>query len=136
VTARLTVLLCALLLIAPAAALAQDPFGPIPPAPPQQTEPPEDEEEETQNPFEEDEGLSSTQQFLIGISGAVMVFGIAWFILRDARRSAPVEHHRTEAEGGTKSHGSRVPKQRRHTEGRQRAKAARQQRKKQRKKQR
>jgi hypothetical protein len=136
VTARLTVFLCALLLAAPAAVLAQDPFGPIPPAPPQQTAPPEDEDDDTQSAFDEDDGLSSRQQLLIGVSGAIMVFGIAWFILRDARRAAPVEHHRTQEEGGTKSHGSRVPKERRRNEGRARAKAARRQRKRQRKKQR
>jgi hypothetical protein len=127
--ARLTILLALLALLAPAGALAQDnPFGPIPPAPPQQTAPPEGEE--TESPFaDQDEGLSDRQQLLIVLAGGIFVVGIAWFILRDANRTAPVEHHRTAEEGGTASKGTRPPKKQRVSQSRAKAKQARQARK-------
>ena len=122
--ARLTIVLSVLALLAPAGALAQDnPFGPIPQAPPQQTAPPEDEDAD--NPFEEDEGLSDRQQLLIVIAGGIFVLGIAWFILRDARRAAPVTEHRGPEEGGTASKGTRAPKQQRVSQQRAKAKQAR-----------
>jgi hypothetical protein len=126
--ARLTAILCLLALLAPAGALAQDnPFGPIPQAPPQQTAPPEDED--ANNPFEQDDGLSDRQQLLIVLAGGIFVVGIAWFIVRDARRSAPVVEHRPESEGGTASKGTRAPKTQRVTQGRAKAKQARRARK-------
>ncbi len=126
--ARLTTLLCLLALLAPAGAVAQDnPFGPIPQAPPQQTAPPEDEE--TENAFEEDEGISDRQQLLILLAGGIMVIGIAWFIIRDARRNAPAEVHRGPEEGGTVSRGTRTPKKQRVSQGRAKAKQARRSRK-------
>jgi hypothetical protein len=129
VTARLTAFLCLLALLAPAGALAQDnPFGPIPQAPPQQTAPPEDEED-TGDLFDEDEGISDRQQLLIIIAGGIMVLGIAWFIVRDARRNAPVVEHRGPEEGGTVSKGTRTPKKQRVSQGRQKAKQARRARK-------
>ena len=127
---RITVLACVLLLALPAAALAQNnPFSPIPPAPPQQTAPPQDDSDDG-TALGEDEGLSRRQQLLIGLAGAVLLGGIAIAILRDARRSAPVEHHRREDEGGTRSRGTRTPKERRVSQGRARAKAARRARRK------
>jgi hypothetical protein len=132
VIARLLVLTTVLLIAGAPAAVAQDnPFGPIPPAPPEQTAPPEDSVPDSPNP--DDDGLSSRQQLLILLAAIIMIGGIAWFILRDARRSAPVEHHRTEAEGGTKSKGTRTPKEARVAQQRARAKAARRARKKQKK---
>ena len=126
--ARLTTIICLLALLAPAGALAQDnPFGPIPQAPPQQTAPPEDEE--TRDPFAQDEGLSSRQQLLIVLAGGIFVLGIAWFILRDARRAAPIIEHRPESEGGTASKGTRAPKKQRVSQGRAKAKQARRARK-------
>ena len=127
--ARLTALAVLLALLAPAGALAQDnPFGPIPQAPPQQTAPPEDENAD--NPFEEDEGLSDRQQLLIVLAGGIFVVGIAWFILRDARRTAPVVERRSAEEGGTASKGTRPPKKQRVSQQRARAKQARRARKK------
>ena len=126
--ARLTTLLCLLALLAPAGALAQDnPFGPIPQAPPEQAPPPEDDDD--QNAFDDDEGISDRQQLLIIIAGGLMVLGIAWFIVRDARRSAPVAEHRGPEEGGTVSKGTRTPKKQRVTQGRAKAKQARRARK-------
>jgi hypothetical protein len=129
VTARLTVILCVLLLCAPAAGLAQDnPFGPIPPAPPEQAPPPEDEG--GGGLADEDEGLSRRQEILIGLAGVVLLFGIGFAIVRDARSAAPTEHHLTAEEGGTASRGTRKPKQQRVKQQRAAAKRARQQRKK------
>jgi hypothetical protein len=129
VTARLTALLVALVLLAPAAALAQQsPFGPIPPAPPEQTAPPEDESPSSSN--DEDDGLSRRQQILITLAGVLLLGGIGYAIVRDARSAAPVEHHLREDEGGTRSRGTRTPKDRRVERGRARAKRARQARKK------
>ena len=130
--ARITAFLCLLCLLAPAGALAQEnPFGPIPPAPPQQTEPPEDQQENPNVVGDEDDGLSRRQQLIILLGGVVFVLGIAWFILRDARRTAPaVAAHRPEEEGGTKSKGSQRPKKQRVAQGRAKAKQARRQRKK------
>ena len=123
--ARLTTLLCLLALLAPAGASAQDnPFGPIPQAPPEQAPPPEDDDD-NQNAFGEDEGISDRQQLLIIIAGGLMVLGIAWFIVRDARRSAPVVEHRGPEEGGTVSKGTRTPKKQRVSQGRAKAKQAR-----------
>ena len=131
--ARLTTFLCLLALLAPPAALAShegqtgqpnNPFGPIPQAPPEQQAPPEGEE--TVNPFEQDEGISDRQQLLILLAGGIMVIGIAWFIIRDARRSAPVDVHRGPEEGGTVSKGTRTPKKQRVSQGRAKAKQARQ----------
>ena len=104
-------------------AAAQDPFGPVAPAPqpePAPAPPP---------PPEEDEGLNRTQELLIGGAGLVLLFGIGWAIVRDARAAAPVdaEHPMNERE---RSKGSRKPPQRRVKQGRARAKAARQARKK------
>ena len=128
---RLTILLCALVLLAGAgapAALAQDnPFGPIPQAPPEQPAPPESDEDA--DPFGEDEGISETQQLMIILGGGLLVLGIAWFILRDARRSAPPETRQSVEEGGTTSRGSQKPRQQRVKQGRAKAKAARQARK-------
>ena len=127
-TARLTVLLCVLLLCAPATALAQDnPFGPIPPAPPQQTAPPDDGDSGGLD--DEDEGLSRRQEILIGLAGLILLFGIGYAIVRDARSAAPEEHHLTAEEGGTASRGTRKPKEQRVKQQRAAAKRARQARK-------
>lgn len=126
--ARLTLLLCLLALLAPSGAIAQqNPFGPIPQAPPEQPAPPE--EENTNSAFDKDEGLSDRQQLLIVLAGGIFVIGIAWFILRDARRTAPVIEHRGPEEGGTQSKGTRPPKKQRVSQQRARAKQARRARK-------
>jgi hypothetical protein len=130
---RLTILLSTLALLAGAgapAALAQDnPFGPIPPAPPEQPAPAEEEDDDNASPFGEDEGITERQQLLIILGGGILVVGIAWFILRDARRSAPAETRQSVEEGGTTSRGTRKPQQQRVSQGRAKAKAARQARK-------
>jgi hypothetical protein len=126
-TARLLLaVLLAAALLPPASALAQqDPFGPVPQAPPEQPAPAPLPQQQ-----DEDEGLDSTQQLLIGVAGIVLVSGIAWAIVRDARRAAPAEDRRDDPlHPGTRTKGSRTPASARVKTGRARAKAARQARK-------
>jgi hypothetical protein len=131
--ARSIALLCLLALLAPPAAPAQQtPFDPLPPAPQPQAPPPE----EPEDPRERDDGLSSSQQLLIGVSGIILVAGIAWAILRDARSAAPVVMRRRggrEDEDVHRPKGSQKPAGARHRQSRAKAKAARQARKKARK---
>jgi hypothetical protein len=127
--ARLAGLLCLLALIAPGAALGQGAFDPIPPAPP---EPPATQAVDADD--EDGDGLSPTQQLLIGVSGLVMLFGIGWAIVRDARSAAPVVTRRRTSPGDEPVRkGSQKPASARHRESRAKAKAARQARKKARK---
>ena len=127
--ARLAALLCLLALFAPGAALAQGggAFDPIPPAPPEQpaTVAPEEGDDD-------DEGISDTQQLLIGLSGFVMLFGIGWAIVRDARGAAPADTRSAPGDEPQRK-GSQKPAGVRHRENRAKAKAARQARKKARK---
>ncbi len=126
--ARLIALLCVLVLAAPGAALAQGggAFQPLPPAPPDQPV--------TAAPnqgADDDEGLSQTQQLLIGLSAMVLLFGIGWAIVRDARSVAPVDARPATPTGDApQPRGSRTPAGTRHQHNRAKAKAARQARKK------
>ena len=118
------ILLLTALCAAPATGVAvaqQDPFGPVPQAPPQQPPP-------APAPAGQDEGLSRTQELLIGAAGLVLLLGIGWAIVRDAREAAPVDadHPIDEID---KPKGTRPPPERRVKQNRARAKAARQARK-------
>jgi hypothetical protein len=83
-----TALALAAVLASPGAALAQgDPYGPLPaPAPaPVTTQQP------ASTPTTSDTGgLNGTQEALIVAAGMVLLAGIGWAILRDARERAPV----------------------------------------------
>jgi hypothetical protein len=129
--ARFAAFLCLLALVAPGAALAQGggAFDPLPPAPPEQpTTAPQEERPD------DDDGLSNTQQLLIAMSGFVLLFGIGWAIVRDARGAAPVETRGAPAAGDApQPRGSRTPAGVRHRTSRAKAKAARQARKRARK---
>jgi hypothetical protein len=103
-------------------AAAQDPFGPVPPAPQEEPPPPPP-------PEEEDDGLNRTQELLIGGAGLVLLFGIGWAIVRDARSAAPVDAEHP-MEDPDRPKGSRKPPKQRVKQGRAKAKAARQARKK------
>ena len=119
-------LLCLVAGAGPAAGVAiaqQDPFGPIPQAPPDTTT--------TVAPTtssSNDSGLSGTQELLIGAAGIVLLVGIGWAIVRDARETAPVDADHPLAEPG-RAKATRTPPDRRRQVSRSKAKAARQARK-------
>ena len=129
VIARFATLLVVLLLTAPAVAVAQNPFTPLPQSGGQQ---PTVTVDTNADPLaDEDDGLGETTQLLIGISGFVLLLGIAWAIIRDARSVAPVtEHERDLADDPDRRKGSQVPKKQQVARQRAAAKRARQQRKK------
>ena len=116
-----------LLLAAAPAAAQQDPFGPIPQAP-QPSEPAPAPSNPNAN---DDDGLSGLESALIGLAAAGLIAGLAWFILRDARRRAPVEAGKPvtgEVTAG-RHPGSRPTKQQRKAQSRAKARRARQARK-------
>jgi hypothetical protein len=117
--ARLSVLLAILALAAPPAALAQsNPFAPIPQAPPE-TQP---VQQPTNNQTTSDNGsLGTAGEIALYGAGALLLFGMGWLIVRDARRRAPIE------ERVSQPTGTHSPQ--RHARARQKAKAARAQRK-------
>ena len=127
--ARFATLLAVLCLAAPAAAVAQDnPFAPIPQPAPQQ---PTVTGDPNADPLaDEDDGLGETQQLLIGLAGFVLLVGIGWLIVRDARTRAPVERRDALMEDGERRKGSQPPKRKQVARQRAAAKRARQQRKK------
>ncbi len=83
-------LLVAGALLAPAAAIAQqNPFQGLPPAgQEQQTQP------VTPTTDEEDDGLKRWQQLLIFGGGVLLIAGIGFGIMHDARKRAPVDDER------------------------------------------
>jgi hypothetical protein len=93
---RLTLLFCFFALALPVVAQAQNsPFAPLPPAVtnPQQAAP-----TATTSTTTDDGGLASWQQILIVVGGGILLLGIAWAILSDARKAAPVGETETVAE--------------------------------------
>ena len=121
---RRTVSLVALFLaLAPASAHGQAaPFSPLSPAP-QQEQP---TVVATQSNSSTSGGLKTWQEFLIFGAGLILIAGIGWAIVTDARSRAPVR------EGETHRPGSgRAPRrsERERARARARAKAARAQRK-------
>ena len=120
-------LLCAGFAGGPAVGVAvaqQDPFGPIPQAPPQQA-PQTTSNAQTDS---SNDGLSRRQELLIGAAGIVLLVGIGWAIVRDAREAAPVDAGHP-LDDPDRPKGSRRPPQQRIRHNRARAKAARQARK-------
>jgi hypothetical protein len=77
------------LLVGPAAALGQgSPFTPLPPAAPQTTQAPV----QPTNPQPlQDKGLAGWQKILIFAGAAIVLGGIGYAIVSDARRRAPVQ---------------------------------------------
>jgi hypothetical protein len=83
---RFTLLICLLVLAAPVAASAQDsPFTPLPPAQTQAPAPPP----VTTAATNDDGGLKTWQTTLIVLAGGILLLGIAWAIVTDARKVAP-----------------------------------------------
>jgi hypothetical protein len=83
---RSTLLICLLALALPMAAHAQNsPFGPLPPV---VTTPPQTPTVTTST-SSGNGGLAGWQQILLFGSGGILLLGIAWLIVRDAREVAP-----------------------------------------------
>ncbi|WP_155892168.1 hypothetical protein [Conexibacter woesei] len=89
---RLVLLFCLLIAFsAPAAGIAyaqtSSPFAPLP----QATTTPDDSTTTTSTSSDDNGGLAAWQQVLIFLGGGVLIAGIGWAILSDARSHAPVE---------------------------------------------
>jgi len=80
-------LLC--VLAPPAAALARTPFSPLPPAQ-TQSQPQSTTTGDTSTNNGDSGGLSSWQEILIFLGGIVLIVGIGYAIVTDARKNAPV----------------------------------------------
>jgi len=84
---RFCLLICLLALAAPVAAHAQDsPFAPLPPA---QTTPEQTPTVASTTSSDDGGGLAGWQQVLIFAGGGILLLGIAWAIVSDARSAAP-----------------------------------------------
>ena len=120
---RLAIALITLLLSLAPAPVAAAQVGPTAPSPLTQNEPPP----APTNPDASDDGGLSTLQLVLIFGSAMGILAvIAWVILRDAHRAAPVqERHHTPAEKKL----SARERERRQRQRRDKAKAARQQRK-------
>ena len=73
------------------------------------------------NTTTDDSGLGTTGDILLYGTGLLLLIGIAWLVVRDARRRAPVE------DTVSQPHGTHSPQ--RHARARKKAKAAKAQRK-------
>jgi hypothetical protein len=94
---RFTLLICLLaaLAVPVAAARAQDsPFAPLPPA---TTTPDQTPTVSSSNTSTDDGGLKSWQELLIFAGGGVLLLGIGWAIVTDARNAAPAPDDSDEA---------------------------------------
>jgi hypothetical protein len=114
-------LLCALLAAPAAGQVTTTPLGPVP----------QDEPEDVPDPTaDEDDGLSNTQLLLLGGAAFVLLAGIGWAILRDARAVAPVDtKSHAHSDSSDRPKGTRTPPKQRVQSGRAKAKAARRARK-------
>jgi len=122
--ARLALLLTLFALFAPAAALAQSqsPFQGLPPAATEPAPPePTTVTSINNSTANDDGGISGLAKAAIVAVGALLLAGIAWLIVKDARTRAPI----AEVERGPK--GTISPQ--RHARARAKAKAAKAQRK-------
>jgi hypothetical protein len=77
------------LLAAPAAAIAQTPFSPLPPAQ-TQAQPTTTNSNGSTNTGDSG-GLKSWQEILIFMGGVVLIIGIGYAIVTDARKNAPLK---------------------------------------------
>ncbi len=118
--ARIALVLTTAALAAPAAATAQTPFAPLPqPAPDTSTVQVPTQSNTTTNPSN-DSGLGTLSEFALYGAGALLLFGIGWLVVRDARSRAPIE------ERASQPTGTHSPQ--RHARARAKAKAAKAQR--------
>lgn len=93
-SARLLILTCAVLALAPAVAAAQSsPFSPLPSATPAQTT--TTVAPATNTTSTDPGGIDASMAFLLFGAGVVLLGAIVFFIYRDARRRAPVAEGHT-----------------------------------------
>ena len=86
---RFTLLICLVALVLPVVAGAQSsPFAPLPPA---QTTPDVTPTVTSSTSTTDDGGLKGWQEVLIFAGGGILLLGIAWAIIADARSVAPSE---------------------------------------------
>jgi hypothetical protein len=97
----LTVLAVLALSLAPAGAARAQIGGPNAPTPLTQPDPPPPVKTDL-----DDEGLTSWQQALIFVAAGLVLAGIAFVIVRDARRAAPVDRRSGKGGGGRAGGGS------------------------------
>jgi hypothetical protein len=116
-TLATAVLVCAL--APPVAAIAQSPFSPLPQAqqPAQTTT-----TSNTSTNNGDSGGLSNWQELLIFAGGIALIVGIGYAIVTDARKNAPVEDHEIGHIGETTK---KLPKARTKPVRREKARAAR-----------
>jgi hypothetical protein len=122
---RLSIVVIAVLLALVPCSIAAAQIGPQAPNPLTQNAPPPPPPVVNQN-ANDSGGLSTLQLVLIFGSAMVVLAGIAWVILRDAHRAAPVEQHPQTPVGKKLSAREREAQDRKR---RAKAKAVRQQRK-------
>jgi hypothetical protein len=110
-----------LALLAPAApAPAQsDPFSPLPQQQLPQPAPETTGEDTDQNTGES--GLESWQQIGILIGGGLLLLGIGWAIVRDARRRAPKPDSRAGLDDGDKPRDPHAPRKKAQARSKQKA---------------
>jgi hypothetical protein len=123
---RLPIVLAVVLLSLALAPLSIAQVGPNVPAPLTQDQSPPPPPAPVNSNASDSGGLSTLQLVLIFGSAMAILAGIAWIILRDAHRAAPVQE-RSQAPGEKKL--SARERERRQRQRRDKAKAARQQRK-------
>src|SRR4051812_9910256 len=116
---RIALVLTLAALAAPASAGAQQPFAPLPPAAPD-TSTAQVQTQSNPTTTTNDSGLGTLSQVALYGAGALLLFGIGWMVVRDARHRAPVEERVSQPKG---THSPQ-----RHARARARAKAAKAQR--------
>ena len=123
---RLPIVLVAVLLSLVAAPLAVAQVGPNVPAPLRQDQPPPPPPPPANSNASDNGGLSTLQLVLIFGSAMAVLAGIAWIILRDAHRAAPVQER---SQAPVEKKLSARERERQQRQRRDKAKAARRQRK-------
>jgi hypothetical protein len=86
---RMTLLICLVAALALPAGIAHAQSSPFAPLPPAQTVPDQDPTVTSSSSSSDDGGLKSWQEILIFAGGGILLLGIAWAIITDARAHTP-----------------------------------------------
>jgi hypothetical protein len=121
---RFTLLICLFALAAPVAAHAQNsPFAPLPPA---QTAAPDPAPAPSPSGTTDEGGLKGWQTTLIVLAGGLLLIGIAWAIVSDARSVAPAgDEPETKAEAMARQEADLKRRKARNRAASKRSRAAR-----------